>query len=209
MQATSPRGLLTVAGLALLAAGCGEVPLDSGTADPHHHPDPLLAADAPPAVQKKIAELRRWSASFHTLEGAAAAGYTANIGCIDETVNGVDPSVARGMGYHVTRGDKDVINDGVIDIDEPELLVFQPHPNDAKLPKEQRLAAARLIGFDYYIPGDQWTDPEPPQFFGEPFNWSNAFQGWIRHIYLWGHNPEGMFADFNAAVPLCTELLNP
>lgn len=194
--------------VALLLACAGE-PAPT-TADGHgrHGPDPLLAKGAAPEIQRTIAELRRWSASFHDLEAAGDAGYTVNLGCIDETLLGVPAATARGMGYHVTRGDVDLINDGVVDIRTPELLVYAPHVRDAEWPKAERLGKARLVGFDYYLP-----DPErvlqPPEFFGEPFNYSEAFQGWVRHIYLWGHNPEGMFEDYNAAVPLCTELLSP
>lgn len=192
----------------LLLVGCDDAVVAGGI-HAGHAQDPLLAKSASPEVQQKIAELRAWSAGFHNPDNAAAAGYTANIGCIDETAVGVDPSIARGMGYHVTRGDKDIVGDGIIDIDEPEFLVYAPHERDAELPKSERLAAARLVGFDYYIPAALWTDPNPPEFFGVPFNWSEAFQGWIRHIYLWGNNPQGQFEDFNSAVSLCTTLLDP
>lgn len=197
-------GVAVAAGLIGLA--CAEdTPMASHAS--HDHEDPLLSAHAPPEVRKKIADLRRWSAPFHNLGKAAEAGYTINIGCIDETIVGVDPAVARGMGYHVTG--PDFAPDGTVDIDAPEFLVYAPHVNDAELPKEERLGAARLVGFDYFVPGDLWTEPDPPEFFGEQFNWSEAFQGWMRHIYLWGHNPEGMFEDFNAHVRLCTDLLDP
>lgn len=195
-------------GLALgVGVACdGPEPTEATAVD---HEDHFMAFPASPDVNRKIADLRRWSASFHTLEGAAAAGYTVNIGCIDETVNGVDPNLARGMGYHVTRGDVDLVNDGAVDIDTPEFLVFAPHPLDAQIPKEERLGRARLIGFDYYVPAVDWPHSDPPEFFGVPFNWSEAFQGWIRHIWLWGNNPQGMYEDFNQAVPLCRELLSP
>jgi hypothetical protein len=198
-----------VAAVLVVTACTNEQFAGEPTASAHRQHDPLLSSHAPPEVQKKIAELRRWSADFHNPDRAASAGYTANIGCIDETLLGVDASVASGMGYHVTRGDKDIVGDGVIDIDEPEFLVYAPHANDARLAKSERLGAARLVGFDYYIPGPLWPHPDPPEFFGQPFNWSVAFNGWIRHIYLWGNNPSGIFADFNPAVRLCTELLSP
>ena len=194
--------------LALLLACAAEAPLPSTDGHTMHGQDPLLSAKAAPEIQRTIAELRRWSAPFHDLDAAAAAGYTVNLGCIDETLLGVPAATARGMGYHVTRGDIDLIGDGVVDIRMPELLVYAPHARDAEYPKDERLGKARLVGFDYYLP-----DPDrvltPPEFFGEPFNYSEAFQGWVRHIYLWGNNPEGMFEDYNSAVRLCTTLLDP
>lgn len=206
--AAALAGLCLMATLALAAGGCTDDPL-AGVAGRSAEADVPVSASTSPQVMQKIAELREWSAPFHDLEKAAEAGYTVNIGCIDETIGGVDPSVARGMGYHVTRGDMDLIGDGVVDIDQPEFLVYAPHERDTDLPKEERLAAARLVSFDYFVPGALWTDPNPPEFFGDPFNWSEVFQGWMRHINLWGHNPEGMFEDFNADVRLCTELLSP
>lgn len=201
--------ILTSAAVAFVLAlgACADDP--AGVTDVAAHADPLLAANAAPDVQKKIAELRAWSAAFHDLDKAAEAGYTANIGCIDETIEGLAPSEARGMGYHVTRGDVDIVGDGVIDIDQPEFLVYAPHERDAELPKSERLGAARLVAFDYFVPGNLWTDPNPPEFFGEPFDWSDTFGGWVRHIYLWGHNSDGTFANYSPGVGLCTELLSP
>jgi hypothetical protein len=43
--------------------------------------------------------------------------------------------------------------------------------------------------------------------FGDPYRWSEAFQGWMFHIYAWGHNPDGITTDFNPAVRLCTDLV--
>lgn len=194
--------------VASVAMACSSAEEPTGPAAMGHtHEDPLLAANAAPEVRQKIAELRQWSAKFHDIDKAAAAGYSANIGCIDETIQGLAPSEARGMGYHVTRGDMDLIGDGVVDIDNPEFLVYAPHQNDGSYPRAERLGKARLVGFDYYLPGDP-TDT-PPEFFGEPFDYSPVFNGWVRHIYLWGHNPDGMFENYNPAVGLCTELLTP
>ena len=202
-------GLAGTGAALILMAACGTEPTPTAT-DSHFHagPDPLLSAEAPPEVQRAIADLRRWSASFHELDGAAAAGYGVNIGCIDETIVGAPAASARGMGYHVTRGDIDLIGDGQVDIGNPEFLVYAPHQRDASLPKAERLGKARLVGFDYYLP-DPGKVLDPPEFFGEPFNYSPVFQGWVRHIYLWGHNPDGMFEDYNGAVALCTTLLDP
>jgi hypothetical protein len=208
---TTRRALLCTGVGLVLVVGCSEnstVTAHEHHESPLHHHSLLLSPNASVEVQQAIAQLRRWSAPFHNLEKAAEAHYTVNIGCIDEVLMGVDPSVARGMGYHVTRGDENIV-DGRVDLFQPQFLVYAPHPRDAELPKEERLEAARLAGFDYFVPAALWPHPDPPEFFGEPFNWSEAFQGWMRHIYLWAHNPEGMFEDFNALVPLCTTHLDP
>ncbi len=208
MSTPSKGAALVLAGLTLLVACSERSPTAEVVEADHHHGTMMHSAHATPEVQETIAQLRRWSAPFHNLQKAFDANYTVNIGCIDETVAGVDPSVARGMGYHVTRGDENIV-DGRVDIFQPQFLVYAPHPNEANMSKEERLGAARLAAFDYFVPGDLWPHADPPEFFGEPFHWSDEFQGWMRHIYLWFNNPEGIFVDWNAKVPLCAELLSP
>ena len=74
-----------------------------------------------------------------------------NIGCIDETLAGVPRETARGMGYYVGGGaDGFAYVDLVIDIDQPEFLVYGPTRDGGSL------ETARLVGFDYFQP-----DPTP------------------------------------------------
>lgn len=201
-----PRRLAVLCASLVLAAGCSsDAPTAQSTMASHMHQDPLLAADASPAERQKLAELKAWSAPFHDLDKAAAANYTTLFACIDETTVGVDPAVARGMGYHIMRGDVDLIHDGKVDIDQPEFLVYAPSVRDAELAPADRLKAARLVGFEYYLPGS--PDDPAPEFFGDPFDYSPQFGGWVRHIYLWGNNPEGLTENFNAKVPLCADPL--
>lgn len=206
-------GTCTVAAIlcsALIVSACepdpGQVTAENDAVSTLQHEHASAKFSPSPEFQKKMAELRRWSAEFHNIEKAMEAGYTVMVACVDERVNGVDASEARGMGYHVTRGDVDLIGDGVLDIDMPEFLVYAPHPNDADLPPEERLKAARLVAFDYYLQVPIGDDPgDPPVFLGEELHWSTAFNGWIRHYWIWGHNPDGITSDFNPDVPLCTD----
>lgn len=137
-------------------------------------------------VNRAIAELRRWSARFHDLETAKEYGYDVGVGCVSDPDRG-------GMGYHFTRGDKDLIGDGEVDLMEPEFLVYMP----------DRSGQMKLLSFDYFVPFSTWDEPEPPSLLGQEFHHDDGFQAWVIHIWLWRHNPAGMFADYNPAVPQC------
>lgn len=214
----STRPLFTSFALATLAlvgfAACdGEAPTSAEGLE-HDHPgtslEVMIQEESRPEVRRQLVELRKVSAKFHNIDHAVAAGYDFNIGCVDETIEaGVDPSEARGMGYHVTKSGTDLIGDPSVNLLEPELLVYAPAKNDANLPEDERVRAGKLVGFDYFVPGGPLgeNDPNPPTLFGDPFNWSPAFGGWMRHIYLWDNNPDGLYADFNPDIPLCTQLL--
>lgn len=188
--------VLLLSGL-VLTTGCemGTEPIteaDQGPSLQAEGPTSTSQSHVSADMNKLIAELRRFSAPFHNLRKAEEYGYTENIGCIDETITGVDPEDARGMGYHITRGDKDIVGDGEVDAFEPEFLVYTPENGKLK-----------LAAFDYFVPGDTWTDPDPPEVLEMPMHWSPVFQGWVLHLWHFRHNPDGMFEDYNPEVPLC------
>lgn len=155
-------------------------------------------------VARILDDLRRETAAWHDPEKVPDR-YSANLGCIDErVVAGVDPAEARGMGTHPF--DPQALDDQV-DLLEPETLVYGRNPNSGK----QKLAA-----FDYFIPASEtWPAPEdggePPVMpeLEMPFTWSPAHGGWMFHIWLWWHNPDGTFANFNPTVPTCECELGP
>lgn len=204
-----------VAGMLGFVACENQVPTAADAGDPaaasehvDHGPtlEALLKTETRPEVRAQILELGRVTARYHNIKHAVADGYDANVGCLDETLAGVDPSTARGMGYHVTRSEGNI--DGDLNFLEPEFLVYAPHKQDARLPVDQRVRKAKLIGVEYFIPSGLWTDPNPPELFGDPFDYNSVFDAWVRHIYLWKTNPEGIYENWNAAVPLCTQLLS-
>jgi len=201
------RLAIVAAGLALATGCANDVPTSQSSAMAGMHDDPLLKATAPVAVQQELARLKAWSAPFHDLDAAAAAHYDVLFAgaCIDETTVGVPRAEAKGMGYHITRSDVNLVTDGTIDINQPEFLVYAPSVRDAELAPADRLKASRLVGFEYFLPGD--GTETPPELFGEPFGYSPQFGGWVRHFYLWGNNPDGLTADFNTKVPLCADPL--
>ncbi len=172
------------------------------------HAEMFMGVGTSPKAQSQYAELRRWLAPLHNPAKAEAAGYTVLFGCIDETTVGAPASVAKGMGYHVTAGNRDIVNDGVVSVTEPEFLVYAPAENDAELAPEDRLAAARLVGVEYFVPGTiNDKDHQPDDILGASFVWVERFQGWARHVWAFGNNPDGINENWNTAVRLCTDAI--
>ena len=157
--------------------------------------------------------LRRLTAPLHDLSAAEAAGYglfiltplTAADGCISSTTNG-------GMGYHYTRGNN--LEDDAVTLLDPEFLVYAP----TNAPRKDGEARRRLAAFDYFMPySPKWPAPNDPSFKRAPTLHDfptmsdlpdiafapSRFNGWMFHIWLWEHNPDGMFTNWNTSVPLC------
>jgi hypothetical protein len=185
---------------AVVLTGC-----DSGQDSPveavsaHAHAAPHVADAA--LVAQALNDLRAATASWHN-EKQLPAGYDTPVGCIDERIMGVSPGSARGMGYHLA--DLALMDDH-IDLLQPEVLVYGKNPANGKL---------RLAGFDYFIPASEmYPSPgdggTPPQILGMDYTWSEPHGGWMFHIWPWWHNPDGMFDNFNPAVPTCDCQLNP
>jgi len=76
----------------------------------------------------------------------------------------------------------------------------------------------RLGGFDDVVPGAAYPPPESPDYPGQPpmlegvglpLTWNESHGAWIIHTWPWLHNPDGMFDNFNPAVPLCECEISP
>jgi hypothetical protein len=80
--------------------------------------------------------------------------------------------------------------DGVIDIEEPEGLLYEPSRN----------GRLKLVAVDLAVPYALWTDPAPPEFLGNVFQPEDEFGAWALHVWIWRHNPNGMFAPANPNV---------
>ena len=133
------------------------------------------------ALAHDLATLTQRTAPFHRIEAATAAGWTEQLtGCMSL------PGVG-GMGYHY--GNPDLI-DGRVAVNEPELLVYEPQKN----------GRLRLVAVEYIVPLDAWTAEDPPHLFGHDFHVNEAFGLWVLHVWLWKHNPAGLFEDWNPTV---------
>ena len=172
------RSALLIAAIGLLG-GCSDAP--SGTeAETGVQLDRARATE-----QRGLAAVRAATARFHRFDVADEEGYDflfLNTCMVDES-----PDDLGGMGYHYVN--LDLLNDGEVSIATPEAVLYEPGPN----------GQLRLVALEYVIPKSGWTAPDPPVLLGQEFT-LNAFNLWALHVWVWKHNPSGMYADWNPNV---------
>ena len=168
------RSIATLAALLMLAA-TAIAAIGSG-----------LASAAPP---NDLQAVKAATARYHSIQQALADGYVAPPpgACI---VHPALPGLA--MGYHFEN--PALMEDNVIDPLRPEMLLYERKPN----------GRFRLIGVEYYIEADQTTSA--PVLFGQTFQGPMpAHHPFMEthydlHVWLWKHNPLGLFATWNPDV---------
>jgi hypothetical protein len=149
--------------------------------------------EEPAASRGPAHDLRRARAAtrrFRSVAAARAAGYAATGECAQDPKYG-------GMGIHYANDE--LLADGKLDVTKPEVLVYQPMPS-GKL----RLGAVEYFQAD----GDQdlATDPDRPYLFGLPFDGPMLGHEpgmpihYDLHVWLYRHNPAGLFAAWNPRV---------
>lgn len=135
---------------------------------------------------KDLAAARQATARFHDVQAAQAAGYEADPYCTS--------SPAGAMGHHYFRGS----NVGSTDPRSPAVLLYLP----------DRKGGLRLGGVEYVVPDadqDLSTDDDRPAMFGTAFQgpMPGHFEGmpvhYDLHVWVWQHNPAGMFSEWNSA----------
>lgn len=149
--------------------------------------------------QQDLAEVRRATAKYHRVEAALADGYIPTPSCTS--------SPDGGMGTHYINPS---LMDMNVNVTQPEVLLYETMKN-GKL---------RLIGVEYFVPvivngvGPWFGSTAPPegQYNQAPELYGQTFDGPMEghepgmpwhydlHVWLWKHNPSGMFAEFNPTV---------
>ncbi|MBX6330291.1 MAG: hypothetical protein IRY91_00440 [Gemmatimonadaceae bacterium] len=172
--------LLALTGIMLVAA-CDPAPTAAGGAIDRDavKVETRRIGDRDTDVRKDLATLRRVTAKLHRFSAAKVAGW-------DTKITPCMFSAQGGMGYHYGR--PQYINDGKVQVDEPELLLFEPEKN----------GRFRLVAVEYILPGSP-TDPAP-SLFGRSFTYNTTFGVWALHAWVWRNNPSGIFADWNPRV---------
>jgi hypothetical protein len=56
------------------------------------------------------------------------------------------------------------------------------------------------VAIEYIVPIPMWSGSEPPSLVGQEFERNDALGLYALHLWLWRHNPNGMFADWNPKV---------
>jgi hypothetical protein len=137
---------------------------------------------------RQLTALHTLFAKYHDLQTALENGYEFVGPCVSDPVLG-------GMGDHYSRSASDDLGrgDGTHSPERPQYLVYAP----------QKDGSRRLAALDYTVPYDKWQSDKAPEFFGIPFTRNDAFGVWMFHIWIFQHNPAGIFANFNPRVPQC------
>lgn len=152
---------------------------------------PLSAPSSTPAIEQaslnatlgdEIARLRSVTARFHRIEAAGDGEYGKFTDCMEK------PGVG-GMGVHYAKGS--AVADGVVNPDDPEVLVYKPEAN----------GTLRLVAVEFAVPYTAAPREGPaPKLFGMDMRHNDTFQIWARHAWIWKNNPAGMFEDWNPTV---------
>ena len=134
-------------------------------------------------------EVRVATTKYHSLSTAEDEGYGKFLECFQR-------GSTMGMGQHFVNGG--LVGDDVVDPLQPEALVYESLGNGDNT----------LVAFEYLVFADKW-DPQvtgraAPMLFGQPFHLKTNIPDtppvWALHLWLWTHNPEGLFADYNPLV---------
>jgi hypothetical protein len=135
-----------------------------------------------------VETVRQATAQFQNVEEATKAGYVDPLVCVSGPEEGA-------MGVHF--GNAELINDGVLDPERPELLVYEP--------KEGQF---HLVAVEYIVFAEAWDETHlaPPSLLGQLFHYYGSPNRYglpafyELHVWAWEHNRHGMFADWNPRV---------
>lgn len=177
-------------GIALLGAGTLLLTAcDSSMTQPHERPSKhrtlqseLGGSHFSAEVNRQLAAVRRATAPFHNIDKVTKTEYEQITGCVEHPTLG-----AQGIHY----GKASLIENDKVQVDQPEVLTYEPQKN----------GRLRLVGVEYIIPfGFLPAESDPPELFGQHFHPNEELGLWALHVWLWRHNPSGLFADWNPNV---------
>jgi hypothetical protein len=130
--------------------------------------------------------LRAALAPFEHVDAALDAGFEPFGHCMS------GPQGAQGI--HFTHGER--IGDPTLDPLRPEVLMYEPRPD----------GSLRLIGTEYLVFQQAWHDAgnvAPPILLGREFTLNTTLLDepfYALHVWVWQHNPLGIFANWNPLV---------
>jgi hypothetical protein len=173
------RNLMYGVTAALMLSASGSVASAQGA---QHSGHASLNGPLPEAV-------RNATERYRNVNNAIADGYVQFQGCVSGPANGA-------MGVHYS---KFPLFDGAIDVDTPEVLVYEP-----------KNGTLQLVAAEYVIPAPAW-DPshnpfDKPQLMGHLLQFApgpNRYGPdaiYELHVWAWRDNPSGTFADWNPNV---------
>jgi hypothetical protein len=150
---------------------------------------PAATASAKDWEPRVLEHIRQATAHLHHLKTAQAVGYAQFLDCVDEPGEGA-------MGVHFVHGE--LMSDTVLDPLLPEALLYEPLPN----------GWLRLVGVEYLVFQEAWDaeHTEPPVLLGQQLHLVPSPNRYAvpafyeLHVWIWKHNPSGLFNDWNPRV---------
>lgn len=139
-----------------------------------------------------VRDVREATQRFYDVTAATAAGYVSAGSCESGPNEGA-------MGVHYVNDA--FVDDGVLDVQRPEALVYEPR--DGRL---------QLVAVEFFVDAQQWDDANAgsPVLGGQLFNYVGAPNRlrlpshYELHVWAWKKNPNGIFSDWNPRVS-CVE----
>ncbi len=151
----------------------------------------------PAGIARQLAKTKTALDKYQSVDTAKADGYVAASPCESTPTNPAQTSYGGGMGIHYVN--QALLKPGPIDPAKPPILVYAPTAG----------GGLQLVAAEYFKPdADQnvRTDDDRPSLFGRAFD--GPMQGhapgmpihFDLHVWLWQHNPSGIFASYNPDV---------
>jgi hypothetical protein len=150
----------------------------------------LAATAADAAPDPLVNKVREATERYIDINVARADGFVVGTPCVSGPDSGA-------MGVHLVLPRR---LDGVVNVAEPEALIYEPLPN----------GAMRLVGVEYIAIASAWAslhaDGSTPALEGNLMNYvaaPNRFglpAFYEIHVWAWEHNPRGTLADWNTQV---------
>ena len=134
------------------------------------------------------------TARFHDFEQAKAAGYTVTVADVAGITCIEDPAGSGTMGVHMLNPAL-LLDGGVIEADQPEILVYEPRNN----------GTLKLVALEYLVFKSDFG-PGRPSLFGQAFDEIKAVnrygipESWALHAWIWKPNPSGTLKPYNPRV---------
>jgi hypothetical protein len=135
-----------------------------------------------------VRAVRAATRDYLDVNAATAAGYVSAGSCATGPNEGA-------MGVHYVN--EAYLADGLVDVNRPEILVYEPH--DGRL---------QLVAIEYFVLSEQWdaANEGPPILGGQLFHYLGAPNrlrspaNYQLHVWAWKENPKGTFVDWNPDV---------
>lgn len=186
------RHFVAIALVSMLFSACQ---MENATGIAESSAGPVLDASVhhasnPSALNRDLAALRAFVAPYHNLDKALADGYVMDAVCVSHPTLGA-------MGFHAPN--PSLRDDANISLLAPDVLVYEKMPN----------GKFRLTAVEYFVLKSTWDGAHggagaaPPVLFGNnvPLSDHPPFgQHYELHVWIFKHNPSGMFATWNPEV---------